>query len=215
MSNRQTTDPMIPPSVADAEQAIANLEQKRAAMVARGDQLATNRASVAYKALHDDDATAKATLERINKESIEHDHALASVDAALKTARHRLEAAKRHEAKAADRDNARQLSVALDQFTQTAAELDRVLADVAALGHNLHQIQGRMREFGSPVPNAAQLDSLGFRCLLTACAATPWHRHFQVLAPHERRTFSDLIAIWTDTNRKHLAARLDQTHEAA
>jgi hypothetical protein len=88
-----------------------------------------------------------------------------------------------------------------------------VLADVARLGHALHQIQVQMAQLGSPVPNGAQLDSLGFRCLLTACAATPWHRHFQVLAPHERRSFSDLIAIWTDTNRKHLALRLEQTNK--
>ena len=104
----------------------------------------------------------------------------------------------------------------LDQFVETAGQLDRALADVAALGHNLHQIQARMRELGAVVPNGAQLDSLGARCLLTACAATPWHRHFEVLAPHERRSFSALIDIWNSTNQKHLAARLgEQTNEAA
>jgi hypothetical protein len=213
MSSRQTTVPTIPPTVADAEAAIANLQAKRDALVARDSELTLNRASVAYKALNDDDATAKQKLDQINKESIEHSHLLAAVDAALTTAAQKLEVAKRYEAKQADRASARKLSVVLDQFTQTAAELDRVLADVARLGHALHQIQAQMAQLGSPVPNGAQLDSLGFRCLLTGCAATPWHRHFQVLAPHERRSFSDLIAIWTDTNRKHLASRLEQTNE--
>jgi hypothetical protein len=104
----------------------------------------------------------------------------------------------------------------LDQFVQTATQLDAALADVAALGRNLHQIQARMRELNSPVPNAAQLDSLGYRCLLTACASTPWSRHFEILAPHERRSFSALIDIWRATNEKHLALQLgDQTNEAA
>jgi chromosome segregation ATPase len=208
-TNEQTT-------VADAEAAISRLEQKRSELLARADELASNRGSVAYKALSEDDAAARATLDRITKQSIEHGSELASIDAALVTAKQKLEVAKQHQAAQRDRDNARELSVVLDQFTQTAAELDRVLADVARLGHTLHQIQAKMYSLGSPVPNGAQLDSLGFRCLLTACAATPWHRHFQVLAPHERRSFSDLIAIWTDTNRKHLASRLgDPTNEAA
>ena len=69
MSNRQRSDPMMPPSVAAAEAAIANLTAKRDALVERGNELATIRASVAYKALSEDDATAKQKLDQINKES--------------------------------------------------------------------------------------------------------------------------------------------------
>jgi chromosome segregation ATPase len=205
--NEQTT-------VADVEAAISRLEGKRSQLLARGTELATVRASLAFKALSEDDADARAKLDRINKETAEHGAELASLDAALVTAKERFAAAQRHEAKAADRERALELRVVLDQFVETAAQLDQVLADVAECGHRLHQIQAQMYSLGSPVPNGAQLDSLGFRCLLTACAATPWHRHFQVLAPHERRSFSDLIAIWTDTNRKHLASRLvEQTNK--
>jgi hypothetical protein len=207
MSNRP--DPLIPPTVADAERVIANLTAKRDALVARGTEMATIRASYAYAAHARDDETARRKLDAINRETAEHGSELASIDAALKTAQQRLDTAKRYQAAQADRDKARKLSVVLDQFTQTATQLDRVLADVARLGHALHQIQAQMAQLGSPVPNGSQLDSLGYRCLLTACAATPWHRHFQVLAPHERRSFADLIAIWTDTNRKYLAVRLD------
>ena len=195
-------------SVSDAEAAIARLEGKRSELLARGTELATVRASLAYAALADGDDKSRAKLDKLNIEAATHTSEVAAVEAAIKTANERLAVARNHEAKQADRASARELSVVLDQFTRTAAELDRVLADVARLGHALHQIQVQMAQLGSPVPNGAQLDSLGFRCLLTACAATPWHRHFQVLAPHERRSFSDLIAIWTDTNRKHLASRL-------
>jgi chromosome segregation ATPase len=210
---------MIPPSVADAEAAITNLTAKRDALVERGKQLDQVRASNAFAALAHDDAKARQRLDALNRETGEHASELASVDAALKTARQRLEAAKRHEAKQADREQAKELCVVLDQLVETATQLDAALAEVAALGRNLHQIQARMHELGSAVPNQAQLDSLGYRCLLTACAATPWFRHFETLAPHERRSFSALIGIWNDTNRKHLAARLgdqpNNTTEAA
>ena len=92
---------------------------------------------------------------------------------------------------------------------------DHDAQQLAYVYHNLHAIQARMVELHAPVPNGSQLDSLGYRCLLTACASTPWHRHFQVLAPSERRSFSDLIAIWNATNQKHLASRLsdEQTNK--
>jgi hypothetical protein len=208
MSNK----PTIPPTVADAEAAISNLEAKRDALVERGRQLDEVRASYAFAAHARDDKTARAKLDQVHRETAEHGSELASIDAALVTARQRLEAARRHEAKAADREQAKELRVVLDQFVQTATQLDQALADVAALGHNLHQIQARMRDLGAPVPNSAQLDSLGYRCLLTACASTPWSRHFETLAPSERRSFSALIDIWRASNEKHLAARLgDQT----
>jgi len=197
-----------PTSVADAEQVIANLESKRAVLVERGKELATIRASYAYAAHANGDKAARAKLDQVNRETAEHGSELASIDGALATARQKLDLARQREALETDRANARELKVVLDQFVQTATQLDAALAEVAALGHNLHQIQARMRELGSPVPNSAQLDSLGFRCLLTACAATPWHRHFQVLAPHERRSFTALIDIWRATNEKHLASRL-------
>jgi hypothetical protein len=209
--NRPTV-PTIPLSVAAAEAAISNLQTKHDELVARDGELAKIRASVAYKALQENDATARATLDRINQESAVRASEMASLAAALKTAHERLAEAKRHAATQADREQATELRVMLDQFVKTATQLDEALADVAALGHNLHHIQARMRELGSPAPNAAQLDSLGYRCLLTACASTPWFRHFEVLAPHERRSFAALIEIWRSTNEKHFGARLgDQT----
>ena len=201
-------------SVSDAQAVISNLEAKRDALVERGRQLDQVRASYAFAAHARNDETARRKLDQVHRETAEHGSELASIDAALVTARQKLEAAQQHEAKQAAREQAKELRLVLDQFVETATQLDEALADVATLGHNLHQIQARMQELGAAVPNGAQLDSLGFRCLLTACAATPWHRHFQVLAPHERRSFSDLIAIWTDTNRKHLASRLvEQTNK--
>ena len=195
-------------SVADAEAIIRNLEDKRRALVERGNELATIRASYAYAAHANGDKAARAKLDQVNRETAEHGSELASIDGALATARQKLDLARQREALETDRANARELKVVLDQFVQTATQLDAALAEVAAVGHNLHAIQARMRELGAPVPNSAQLDSLGYRCLLTACASTPWFRHFETLAPHERRSFSALIDIWRATNDKHLASHL-------
>jgi hypothetical protein len=93
MNNKQTSA-TIPETVADAEQAIANLEATRVRLIERGNELSNVRASVAYKALSDGDKAARATLDRINRETVEHSSELASIDAALVTARQRLEAAR-------------------------------------------------------------------------------------------------------------------------
>jgi hypothetical protein len=68
--NKQTAPTIV--TVADAERAIANLEAKRDALVQRGGELANVRASVAYKALTDGDETARATLDKINRQTVEH-----------------------------------------------------------------------------------------------------------------------------------------------
>src|SRR5215472_17334552 len=103
MSNKQITDPLTPPTVADAEAVIASLQAKRDALVQHGKQLDQVRASNAYAALAKDDAKARQRLDALNKETAEHSSELASLDSALKTAQERLEAAQRHEAKQAER----------------------------------------------------------------------------------------------------------------
>ena len=113
MSNRQRIDPLTPPTIDAAQAAIANLTAKRDVLVTRGQELATIRASVAFKALSEGDATSRRKLDEINRESVVHDHELASIDAALVTARQRLEAAQRHAARMADRAKAAELRAAL------------------------------------------------------------------------------------------------------
>jgi hypothetical protein len=204
---------MIPPTVADAEAAIANLQAKRDALVARGDQLATNRASVAFKALNDDDATAKQKLDQINKESIEHSHRLASVDVALTTAAQKLEAAKRHEAKQADREQAKALRQALQQFSSHAAGVDAALEVLVASCNGLQESLTAMHRCGSNFPTDAQLQSLGGRVLLGVLSRTCFRRNFETVPPLERdRSMARIVAQWSDTVERSIQQRLgDQT----
>jgi chromosome segregation ATPase len=210
MSNK----PTIPPTVADAEAAIASLQQKRDALVAHGSELATMRASTAFKALHEHDATAQATLDRINKESIEHDHALASIDAALKTAQQRLEAAKRHEAKQADRAAAVELRGQLAQFVAAGKALDGVLEVLVSASHDMRNALTAMNRLGCTHPSHAQLDSLGALALRTALTETAWVRYFERVSPVERKTFAGLVAAWSQQVERSVKQRLDdQTNE--
>jgi hypothetical protein len=208
---------MIPPTVADAEHAIGNLQAKRDALVARGNELATIRASVAYKALNDDDATAKQKLDQINKESVSHSHELASVDAALVTAKQKLEAAKRYEAKQADREQAKALRNALAQFVQHAAGIDAALEVLVESCNGLQESLTAMHRCGSSFPSDAQLLSLGSRVLIGALSKTPFRREFPVLPPLERdRSMARIAQQWSDTVERSIQQRLgDETTEAA
>ena len=204
------------PSVADAEQIIANLEAKRTALLERGRELDQVRASYAFAAHARDDKVARGKLDQVNRETAEHGSELASIDGALAMARQKLDAAKQHETKAADRNQALQLREHLIMFLETAHELDEALAAVAAHGNRLHELQAQMARCGAAVPNLAQLDSLGFRALLAACQTTPWARHFERLAPHERRSFSTLCGQWGENIARNIATRLgEQIIEAA
>jgi len=149
-------------TVAEAQRILTQLEERRAAVVARGQELATIRASYAYAAHANSDAAARAKLDQVNRETAEHGSELASIDGALATARQKLDLARQREALETDRTNARELKVVLDRFVQTATQLDAALVEVAALGHNLHQIQARMRELGSP---GAEWGAVGFAWL--------------------------------------------------
>jgi rubrerythrin len=65
-----------------AEAIVAQLEQKRIKCIARGTELADERANVALAA-HTGDAVARKKLDSLNRESAEHASELQSLDAPL------------------------------------------------------------------------------------------------------------------------------------
>jgi hypothetical protein len=211
------SDPLMPPTVADAEQVIADLQSKRAALVERGNEMATIRASYAYAAHARGDETARRKLDAINKETAEHASELASIDAALVTAQQRLDSAKRYEAKQADRERAKVLREAMAQFVQHAAALDNALAALVSSCNAMQESLMAVHRSGSQFPSDAQLMSLGGRVLLAALSRTPFRRDFETLPPDQRlRTMSAVVAQWADTVERALAQRLgEQTIEAA
>ncbi len=204
-------------SVEKAEAIVADLENKRAACVQRGTELADERANVALAA-HTGHAKAAKRLEEIHHAIVRHGSELASLDAALRAAGDRLVAAKAAEARSADATAAKELRSVLKEFLNHVRVLDDALSIVAAAGNDMRETLTRMHQLGAATPSYEQLDSLGARCLLTACAATPWRRHFEALPPNQRRSFTDTVSQWTAAiERNFVAPRLgeNQKEEAA
>jgi hypothetical protein len=217
MSNRQRIDPLVPPPTIDAATAaIAALTTKRDVLVDRGKELATIRASVAFKALSEGDAAATAKLDQINKESVVQDHELASIDAALTTARQRLEAAQRHEARIAERAKAEALRAAVKQFCNHAAALDSSLDILVESSIGLEQALVEIHRAGSQFPSDAQLLSLGSRVLLGALSRTTFRREFAAVPPLERnRSMVAIARQWSEVVERGIQQRLgaEQTNE--
>ena len=194
-------------TVAQCERVLAELGQRRDRLHERLGELERERGQVAYAA-HTGDGAAGKLLDKTIAETVKHSEHVKALDDAIAEAGRRLAAAREHEARAADKQKARELSDVLAAFLQCARRLDATLVTVAEHGNKLHDLQAQMHMLGAAVPNLAQLDSLGARSLLTAIAQTPWRRHFETLAPHERRSFTELCAYWARTLERGIAARL-------
>jgi hypothetical protein len=195
-------------SVADAEAAIANLTAKRDALVERGRQLDQVRASYAFAAHARNDETARRKLDQVHRETAEHGSELASIDAALKTAQQRLEAAQRHEARQADREQALLLREALASFVAAGKGCDAALELLVSASTDLRNGIAVMNRLGCSHPSHAQLDALGSLALRSAIMQTLWVRDIERVGPLEKKTFSGLVAAWATQVERHISSRL-------
>jgi hypothetical protein len=189
-----------------AEKTLADLQAKRARFAARGVEIGDERAAIAYEAHASGDTMAEKRLAELHREAAKHASALAGLDAAIKTAGEKLAQAQQAEATRASKAAAGELRKELERFRAIGRELDVALAAISANGAALYESLGRIHTLGSAFPTGAQLHSLGYRCLLTAIAATPWRREFETIAPRER-DFSSLIETWAQTIESRLIAQ--------
>jgi hypothetical protein len=199
-------------TVTEAEATLQRFERERNDVLDRRTLLADKRREIAFDALSGDKSASK-LLDGLHREAVELESRLVSVNDAIAEAQRRLAAAREHEAREADGEKASALCRVLTEFLQTARALDAALVTVAEHGNRLHELQASMHMLGAAVPSAAQLDALGYRCLLTAIGGTVWRRHFETLAPHERRSFSELCALWGRTLQRSIAARLGDAEQ--
>jgi hypothetical protein len=204
-----------PLDVAAERRVLGELVARREAQLHRKVELESERKTHAFAAHVEGNAEAGKLLSRAIDEALRLDQHLASLDDAIAEQQRRVAAAETVAAKQADRQLAVELRDTCIEFLQAARQLDGALAAVAEHGHRLHLLQEQMHRLGAAVPSAAQLDSLGYRSLLTAVSAGPWHRHFETLAPHERRSFAALCAIWVGTIERNIAARLGEAEPTA
>jgi hypothetical protein len=214
MNKQQTTT--SEQSVANAEALLQRFSRDRDELIERKVALADKRRNVAYAA-HAGDGAASKLLDGVHREAAELEGRIAGLDDAITEAKHRLEAAKQHEAKQADRERAKALRQALNRFCQCGAGVDAALEVLIESCNGMQQALIEMHRWGSSFPSDAQLLSLGGRVLLGALSRTPFRRDFETLPPLERnRTMSAIVQQWSDTVERSIQQRLgDQTNEAA
>jgi hypothetical protein len=174
---------------------VADLEARRAAVVARQDKATEDRKAVAYDALAAGDQVSATKLQLINNSAMTAATDLASVDAALAEARRRVADAERSEALAAERDAMRAVLPITERVRARAALLDELLksaadqttaflADMAAL---------RRAGFGHPDPGlvATNVRLAGQAAVLGSALET------ERVRPSQRRAFAQLAEGWT------------------
>jgi hypothetical protein len=219
LSKHQTNkQPSPAEQVAEAERVISELETKRQVLAEKSTEISEERKRLAYGAHAAFDAEASARLSDLRSAAIDAEQQLTELDAALSTARGKLEAARLAEAKAADREEALALRRATRQFVEAGRRVDHALALLAADGHALVDAHRQLARHGCQFPSSQQLESLGLICLRSAIMSTPWARTVDTVPPGQRaRTFRMLTEGWAaNIEANNIKPRLgEQTNNEA
>jgi hypothetical protein len=101
----------------------------------------------------------------------------------------------------------------LQAFCKHAMQIDDALGVVVEASAALRESLVKMHSLGTSFPSSDQLDVLGKICVLTTLQRTPWGRHFEPIAPNQRRNFTALVMTWHDTIERDIAARLGEEEE--
>jgi hypothetical protein len=206
-------------AVANAEQLLARFQRERDELVEQHEQHTAKRRELSFTA-HSGDAQASKLLDGLHDESVRFESRLASITDAINEATRRLEAAKQHEAREADRERALAARLQLAAFVAAGKALDGALEVVVSASIDMRNSITILNKLGVTHPSHAQLDALGSLALRTALCATSWQRYFERVAPNERKRFVDLCAQWSVQVERQISARLgddptNNTTEAA
>jgi uncharacterized protein YukE len=194
-------------AVTAAQSVVADLEAKRGDAVRRGTDLADERSSIAFQAHTTNDAAATKRLQEIHQAIAVHASELASLDAAIRAAGEKVDAAKAAVAVEMQKLNALKLRAASRAF---AAHLKKIDAALDALVNNLYDVEPIRQKLDAlgVGPSYEQFVVLGERPMLLALADTVFEgRIGRRLAPSERMTFSQLAEAWTRSH-EDAAARI-------
>jgi hypothetical protein len=194
--------------VEGAEATLAELTERARLLAQARPQLEAERKATAYAAHAQHDAEANKRLAGIVDALVRHDADTAALADAIIEGEKRLALAKHAATTAYEKKRALQLKAELRRFTDAASRLDAAFEEIAELGNAFFQIAQKMRLLGADRPSGAQIDTLGYRCLLTAIGQSPWHRRFELVAPSERRSFTTLTRIWVDALEQQIEQRL-------
>jgi hypothetical protein len=160
---------------------------------------------------------AVARLDEIHRAIAVHGSELASLDAALRTAVAKVEAAQAALAVERQRADAIKLRHVSRAFIAQLRKIDKNLDDLVNSLYDAEPIRQQLDGFNVG-PSFEQFCVLGERPLLLALSDTVFEgRIGRRLAPNERMTFSQLAESWAQSHRTQVARVLGepQTTEAA
>jgi hypothetical protein len=193
---KQQTKPPAIPTVADAEQVLADLEAQRKNLVAAraADDAEMSKHAYQSHVLHE--LGASRSLDEISKRAIERDQRLRELDCALFEGRERLAAAERAEAQAADRLRAEEAIKLAHEFAATFSYADKHFkAAIDALVAIDHEI-AKLHALGCAFPSHQQLRLGVVTAITTELQRLPrtWFNELsgglRYLAPNQRRSLS-------------------------
>jgi hypothetical protein len=195
---KQTTTPDPDrAALAEAEQAVADLEAQRRRQVEQQAEHDEERQRIAYQARVQHDPEARKRLSDMQDEAIRHTHSLKDIDAALVTARDKLALAKAMLDRVLELQRRDQVSVELKKLQAVAKRLDETLAAFTAASREATDIIDTVNRLGRPNPSRESFATLGYRAVLTRLSQTIWANRSRVMAPSERTTFTELAAKWS------------------
>jgi hypothetical protein len=195
-------------ALAEATQALDDLQAKRAALIMRAGEYDEERKKIAYAAFSSRDAEAAKRLNNLREQAVRFDFELRDLDNALEVAHIRVADAQ------ADLDRVladqRQQDIAgeLQSVVEYAGRADQALAAFVAAIRDMTDRLYETRRLGADNPSHAQLETLGWLALCTAFENTLFRRRVDRVPPLSRTTFTAFASKWaghTD-NEKDQAA---------
>jgi hypothetical protein len=195
----------------DAKKTLDSLEYKLSGARQRLNETKAMAAEVSYDA-HTQGGEAAERLNRLKSDETMWTQEIASLEAAVATAKKHVTHANAAETDAAERVNATKALGLLDDFAKRGAELDA-------------RLQGFIDEYGDLCSDFRKLEALGFapatlplihsnmkRAVATKLMFSDLQSEF--LAPHDRRDFVSVIEGWASNVRGRITARLNRNKAA-
>jgi hypothetical protein len=205
MNNKKPTTKTTPPppghaehaALAEAEQAVADLEMQRRRQVEQQAEHDEERARFSYQAHVNHDVEARKRLSVLQDAAIRHSHALKDIDAALTVAREKQALARAKLDRVVEQERREQIAGQMRKLVEVAARLDELLASFVAASRDALDIVDSINRLGRPNPSREAFSALGYRAILTKLNLTIWSNRARVMAPAERTDFVQLAAKWS------------------
>src|SRR5258708_29944280 len=182
-----------------AEKDLNNLEEQRNALFSRAKLLSKQRDQLAFAALTAGDKASKARLSEINAEDVGLTANIASVESALTVARANLEAAKKAEASAGDRERAKLIAELNAKLKEELENADDAFGDAIGSVLSARDLLMRMQALGVTSPTETMFKINSVAVIKTAIQKLPNAYindfEFMRLAPSQKKDFKPLATV--------------------